>query len=88
MGLFTKLIKDTAKDIGYKIGFFGPILCTYIIGMELIDKLSLKYNTNKFSYQVLWSLINYFWVFIWIAFVFKTENRIRKYRHMLKSRKC
>ena len=87
MGLFTKLIRDTAKDIAYKIGFFGPMLATYIIGMELIDKLSYKYKTNKYSYQVLWSIITYFWVFTWIAFIFKTHDRIRKYRHMLKSRK-
>ena len=88
MGLITKLIKDTAKDIAYKIGFFGPMLCTYIIGMELIDKLSYKYKFSKYSYQVIWSIITYFWVFTWIAFIFKTDHRIRKYRHMINSRKC
>lgn len=88
MGIFSKLIQDTAKDVAYKIGFFGPIFFTYIIGMNLIDKLSQKYKVNKLSYQVSWSFINYFWCFIWIAFVFKTDKRIRKYRHMAKSRKC
>ncbi len=87
MGLITKLIRDTAKDIAYKIGFFTPLLGTYIIGMELIDKLSYKYKKNNYIYQVLWSIITYFWIFTWVAFLFKTDNRIRKYKHMIKSRK-
>tara|TARA_B100001287_G_scaffold276826_1_gene289817 strand:- start:5823 stop:6089 length:267 start_codon:yes stop_codon:yes gene_type:complete len=88
MGIFANLIRESAKDIGYKIGFFGPMLATYIIGMELIEKLSLKYNISKLPYQILWSFIQYFWFFTWFAFVFKTDHRIRKYRRMIKSRKC
>ena len=35
MGIFTKLLRDTATDLAYKIGMWGPLCLTYVIGMDL-----------------------------------------------------
>ena len=88
MGIFTKLLRDTATDLAYKIGMWGPLCLTYVIGMDLAESLSKQYKLNKFYFQFAWTTLHYFWAFLWIFFIIRTDTRMRRKYQMLKSRKC
>ncbi len=88
MGIFTKLLRNTVIDISYKFGMMVPICFTYVVGMELSEIISKKYNINKLYFQGLWNAIHYFWVFFYIGLFINTTERISRKYHMIQSRKC
>ena len=88
MGIFTKLLRDAAKDLAYKFGMFAPLCFTYIIGMDLAEQLSYKYKINKFYFQFGWNAIHYFWVFFYLYLFMTSASKFERKYHMIKSRKC
>ena len=88
MGIFTKLLRDTASNMAYKIGLFAPLFFTYIIGMDLAEQLSYKYKINKEKFQFAWSMLHYCWLFLFISTAIKATYNIERKLHMIKSRKC
>ncbi len=88
MAIFTKLLQDTVIDISYKFGMIVPLCFTYVVGMELSEIISKKFDVNKFYFQALWNTIHYFWVFFYIGLFINTTERISRKYHMIRSRKC
>ena len=87
MAIFSKLLRNTVSNIGYKIGMFAPLFVTYIIGTEIVDILSKRHNVDKSRFKIAWKAIHYGFLFIWISIFFKGGYDVRKL-HMIDSRKC
>ena len=88
MGIFTKLLRDTVSNMAYKIGLFAPLFFTYIIGMDLSEQLSYKYKINKEKFKLAWSLLHYFWIFLFLFTALRSIAKIERKLHMTNSRKC